>query len=474
MPFETNPIAQADFLSAALGLLIVMLCLYRKNNPGALQLAALMGAITFWTLCGALEAAATQYYDKIFWSQISYVGIVATPVFWLLFASRFAHHDRWLPTWFRWAIWVLPVLTVGIAFTNTWHHLLWGAIEPSQYPNVLIYTHNIWFWVHFCFSYLLMALGTLLLIHGLRRTWQQARAQSLLILLGALIPWAGNLIYAAGLSPIPGLDLTPWTLLASGAFIATDLLSFGLLDLVPLAREAVVEHMLDAIIVIDPRDRVVDMNPAAHKLFPEAGADIVGQPVQSFFLVWTSLAERLKRSPESHAEVQLGGAVQRTMDVRASIFRGDQGQVMGRLVVLRDISSRIQMEKALFEIQGQLESQEERYKTLVEKSPLPIIITAQETGEILYINEKTEEVLGIPVGTGRGRKSAEFYAYPETRERMIAAIAKEPSGVTEYATDLRRHDGRTIRCLVLKSALDFDNQKAFFVSFLEVDRIPSN
>jgi PAS domain S-box-containing protein len=472
MPFETNPIALADFLSAAVGLAIVMLCLYRKNNPGAMKLAALMGAITFWAMCGALEAAAKLYYDKILWSEISYIGIVATPVLWLFFASHFANHDKHLPLWFRWAVWILPIVTVGVAFTNPWHHLLWGTIEPSQFSNVLIYSHNIWFWIHFTYSYLLMLAGTLLLLMGLWRTRSTRTAQSLLILFGALIPWVGNLIYALGFSPIPGLDITPWALLASGAFIAAAILNFGLLDLVPLAREAVVEKMLDAIIVIDPRDRVVDMNPAAHQLFPDAGPNLVGQPVQSFFLAWPNLAERMKRYPESHAELQLGGTVQRTMDVRASILRGDKGQTLGRLVVLRDISSRIQMERALLEIQNQLESQEERYQTLVEKSPFPIVISSQETGEILYINQRTEEFLGIPLGTGRGKKAVELYARAEDRERVLAAIAKEPSGVTEHMTDLRRQDGRTVRCLILISSLDFDQQKAFFVSFLEVDRIP--
>jgi PAS domain S-box-containing protein len=473
MIFQSNPIALADFLSAAIGLALVMICIYRKNNPGALKLAALMGAITIWAVCGALEAAAADYNDKIFWSQISYVGIVAAPVFWMLFASRFANHDHFLPTWFRWGVWIIPAATVGIAFTNSWHHLLWGDIVPSQSPNVLIYTHNIWFWVHFVYSYLLMLMGTLLLFFGLRRTWGQQKAQSVLLLFGALIPWVGNLIYALGLSPIPGLDITPWALLASGAFIAADMLSFGLLDLVPLAREAVVENMLDGIIVIDSQDRVVDMNPAARALFPEAGTDLVGKPVQSFFLVWSSLAERLKRQPDSHAEVQLGGEVQRNMDVRASLFKTGRDKVMGRLVVLRDISARIQMEKALLAIKAQLENQEERYQTLVEKAPFPIIISSQESGEVLYMNPRTEAALGLPTGTGRGRKAVEFYARAEDRDRALAAIALDTTGVTERIVDLRRLDGRMLRCLVLVSTLDFDNQKAYFVTFLEVERIPS-
>jgi PAS domain S-box-containing protein len=360
MTFQTNPIALANLFTALLSLCVAVVCVYRKHNPGALLLAGLMGAITVWGACGMLEAAAVRAPDKILWSQCSYLGIVSAPVFWFLFASRYAHHDHWFPRWFRAGIWVFPAATFLVAITNPWHHFLWGAITPGPDPDVLVYSHNFWFWLHLAFSYILMLAGTVLLLLGLQRPRRARTAQSLLIILGALIPWIGNIIYIAGLSPILGLDLTPLVLVASGTLIAANILQFGLLDLVPMARDAVVEKMLDGIIVIDPQDRVVDINPAARALFPEAGDDFVGRPARSFFLGWPSLSERLKNSAESHAEILMGEVAERTMDVRASIIKNEKGKTIGRMVVLRDITTRVQMERALLEVQTRLIERGER------------------------------------------------------------------------------------------------------------------
>jgi len=359
MIFQTNTIALANLVTALCSLLVVMFCIYRKNNSGAMQLAALMFAITLWAICGMLEAAAVQLPDKILWSQLSYFGIVSTPVIWLIFAVRFARREHWFPIWARWGLWLFPVATLTVALTNPWHQLLWGEITPSRYPNVLVYTHNVWFWLHLGYSYLLMLAGTALLILGLQKSRHQRTVQSVLILLGALIPWAGNMIYASGLSPIPGLDITPLVLVFSGSLIAADILQFGLLDLVPLARDAVVERMPDGVIVIDEQDRVVDINPAARELFSGSGSDFIGRPVRSFFLVWSSLSERLKDASESHAEIQLGGATQRSLDVRASVLKNEKGRVIGRIAVLRDISARVQMETALLEMQTKIGQQKE-------------------------------------------------------------------------------------------------------------------
>jgi N-terminal 7TM region of histidine kinase len=52
-------------------------------------------------------------------------------------------------------------------------------------------------------------------------------------------------IYLAGLIPIPGLDITPLAFVASGLCCAWALFRYHMLDLVPAARETVIEHMRD-------------------------------------------------------------------------------------------------------------------------------------------------------------------------------------------------------------------------------------
>src|SRR5688572_16673220 len=93
----------------------------------------------------------------------------------------------------------------------------------------------------------------------------------------ALLPLSGNLVYVTGHS-IPGLDPTPLAFVASSLLFTWALFRHHLFELVPVAREMVVDSLSDAVIVLDTSRRVLDMNAAARELAPVV-RDWMGQPV---------------------------------------------------------------------------------------------------------------------------------------------------------------------------------------------------
>ena len=250
--------------------------------------------------------------------------------------------------------------------------------------------------------------------------------------------------------------------MASGSLIGAAILRFGLFDLIPLARDAVVDGMPDGIIVVDRQDRVVDINPTARSLFPDFRDDFLGRPAGSFFLAWSSISNRLQTSKETHAELQLGGANPRTMDIRATNLNDPQGRLLGRVIALRDITARIQMELALREVQQELVRNEERYRILVENAPFPVMITAYSGGEILYINPRGEEAFGIAPGTGARKNGLQFYAHPKDREELVAFFAQSPAAIAERTLEFRKLDGASIRTLISFSRMQFDGKDALF------------
>ena len=70
--------------------------------------------------------------------------------------------------------------------------------------------------------------------------------------------------------PIPGLDPTPFAFTLSGLLLFVGLFRFRLLDLMPVARATLVESLLDGVLVVDARGRIVDLNPAAWRLLGDA------------------------------------------------------------------------------------------------------------------------------------------------------------------------------------------------------------
>ena len=105
--------------------------------------------------------------------------------------------------------------------------------------------------MHVAYSYFLILIGTATLARGLRRFPPPYRRQTALIIAGAIVPWAGNLLYLTRALPVTGLDLTPIAFTVSGACFTFGIYRYRLFGLVPVAREMVVDSMEDGVIVLD-------------------------------------------------------------------------------------------------------------------------------------------------------------------------------------------------------------------------------
>jgi len=66
------------------------------------------------------------------------------------------------------------------------------------------------------------------------------------------------------------VDLTPVTFAATSGLLGWVVFRYRLLDLSPIARDAVFANLSDGIVVVDDAGRVVDLNRPARRLFPSA------------------------------------------------------------------------------------------------------------------------------------------------------------------------------------------------------------
>jgi len=344
-PF-TLPLLVAATVSAALALYAWR----RRSAPGGLPFIGLMLAIAVWSLGYALELAGADLVTKLFWARAQYLGIVLVPVAWLAFALQYTDRSRWL-THRRLLLMVLvPLLTLLLAWTNDVHHLIWSRADLYRHGafSVLALTYGPMFWVFAAYTYLALLLGSFLLLQSLFYAPRLVRWQTIALLIAVLAPWGGNLLYLSGLNPFGYLDLTPFAFTLSGLALAWGIFHLRLLDIVPVARDTVIESMSDGVIVLDGQGRIVDLNPAAARLVGRTAGQVVGQPVRQALAALPTLALRCQEAAETQEEIILGeGQAQRTLDVSLSPLRDRRGRLTGRLIVLRDVTGR---QEALEEI----------------------------------------------------------------------------------------------------------------------------
>lgn len=104
----------------------------------------LMVSVSLWCLAALAEYAALEYSQKIFWSKMSYFGIVSVPPLWFLFSESFTKKQTWSRLPKALLLWLIPLATLGLVLTNESHHLIWTDVVPSSASPYayLIYHHG--------------------------------------------------------------------------------------------------------------------------------------------------------------------------------------------------------------------------------------------------------------------------------------------------------------------------------------------
>jgi PAS domain S-box-containing protein len=339
--WQYTPYTLPLFVTAAITLLVTASIWRRRQTAGAAPLALLTLAVTLWAFFYAIELAALSSAVKMWCVRIEYLGIVTTPLAWLVFAAQFTGRQRWLTARNLVLLSLAPLLTIAAVWTNEIHHLHYAQVGVSSRAGFLMleFSKGPWYLVNVGVSYLYLLVGTMFLILAFIRTPQVYRGQIAALLTAAFLPWAANGIYMAGLSPFPGLDLTPFAFALASLAIAWGLLRYRLLDIAPVARDVAIENLRDALITTDARQRIVDLNPAAEKLLGVGVNAAVGRPLADLL---PPLAAQMASQPageEASGEFSLGeGSARRRYHLEIAALHDRRGAATGQLLTLSDIT----------------------------------------------------------------------------------------------------------------------------------------
>ena len=341
------------------------------------SLAVLMGTVFTWSLAAACEAVVSDLSTKVALSRIEYFGMLTTPVLMVLFALRFARGGAKPRRGAAAALWLIPAVTAALAATNPWHHLVWRSVSPAAglRGHLLVYEHGAFFWVFVVYSYLLLFATTVLLQLAYFRFKGLHRKQALTLLLVFPLAWLGNVLYLLGLSGrTSGHDYTSLGFALAGFFLLWAMLRLQLVDIVPVARERIIESLGESLLIFDEEGRLAAANPAARRLIAEAGgpaenapeAKLLGKPAAAIFPAWPELAEALA-SPAAASETELappGAGEPRFYALRTTPLTGAGEHVTGRVAVLYDVTRIKKAETAAVEASRVAETLREAGLTL--------------------------------------------------------------------------------------------------------------
>lgn len=312
--------------------------LFERKGESVRLFGFMMLSNAIWSLGYGFELASNTLGMMRFFINIEYLGITTLPVNWFLFCLNLAGKDSWYKKPLNPAIlFGVSVITVILVWTNDYHHLQYRSInvdETGPFP-MLVLEPGIWYRCFTIYFYLLMALGSYLILKTFNRAEPIYRRQNYTIFFAALIPWMANLAYLLGLRPLDNLDPTPFAFIVAISLIAVAIYRFKLFDILPVAREKVLDLIQDGYLVLDGENRVIDFNIAFKKYLPDAQKNkIIGTGLASLFPEQTEFLAFLKNRNSGKIEIQI--QVQGvSFDLEADIMYLNERQLNNEATVIK-------------------------------------------------------------------------------------------------------------------------------------------
>jgi len=348
--YIVTPLFLLLVIGGLIGLVTFFFLLRFRKTPGVKYWLIWQVAASIWAFTYAFEFAATNIETKILWSQFSYFGIVYGPVSFLLFSFTLSSKFKYLQKKYVVLFFALASLFVLFPFTNDYHHLHWKNYGINPETNATDYVYGPLFWIMMSFAYLALISGIVNISILYFKLSGYYKRQIAVLFAASLLPLAGNIIYVFHINPLPGFDWTPFSFLLTGILIAINISQFKMFDLVPFARNKLFEVLPDAILIVDRSRRIADYNPAMKGLIEIDNGELIGKSVDEIFPKWRKTIREIGDVPDFQTLVshEVKGKLC-YFDLHALSLYDQNNQSNGRLVVLKDITMRVQADEEITE-----------------------------------------------------------------------------------------------------------------------------
>lgn len=270
---------------------------------------------------------------KVLMAEFQYLGIVFVAPSWCVAAIHSAGLSRHLNKRRLALMLIIPVVTLAAALTNPLHGLLRREVSLSPDNSMFLqHRYGLLFWINNQYAWILLLCGTVLLLRNVWDSPALLMGQRSLMVLSVLIPWVANVKYVIGLGPLPQMDLTPCAFVLSGFILFYGISRFRILDVVPIAREYVLERMHEGLFVLDLDSNMIDINEAGRQILGLSRGSVLGLPAREAFSKIPALQNLIaSRGGEgSQFELSVNGD-REVYEARLHVLKDDQGASLCRI-----------------------------------------------------------------------------------------------------------------------------------------------
>ena len=206
----------------------------------------------------------------IYVDYFTYLPVVLTPVALFFVAYIFAKGEIHFKKRYL-LLFIVPVITLIVLWTNDIHHLFYsnyslisGEAEFGPY-----------FYLHSLYTYGLFAVDIIILLRASVKKSSMRSKQSMLILVGALIPILVNVCGMLFFSY--NIYVTPISFIVTILLFGVAILRYNFLSIAPIALKRVVDQMSDLYLVLNQDCIISDCNKPFENVFNVSKSSLIGK-----------------------------------------------------------------------------------------------------------------------------------------------------------------------------------------------------
>ena len=256
--------------------LVIFYYIRKRGNKRSQLVTAFkltMLCMMFWCIGLMVQILAINFISldvAIYIDYFIYLPVVLTPVALFFIAYIFIKKHIEFKKWYL-LLFIVPTITMIVLWTNDFHHLFY--IDYSVNTTTTVF--GPYFLVHSIYTYGLFLVDILMLLITSIRKSSFLSKQSILIVIGTIIPIAVNVI---GMTILEGnIYTTPISFIVTIILFGIAILRYNFLNIAPIALKRVVNQMSDSYMILNQDYIVSDCNKPFENTFKTNRNMLIGE-----------------------------------------------------------------------------------------------------------------------------------------------------------------------------------------------------
>jgi PAS domain S-box-containing protein len=326
----------------------------KRIMPGALPftIGSLLAAL--WVAGSVLSYAAVDVGAKIFWYKFESIWQLSASTAITCFVLEYVWPGRWLTRRNLILLAIVPLLDIILILTNELHHLEWRSFA---FEGPVIPRQGAVGWFALAYAYGLGILNIIVLAWLFWRS-PQHRWPVAIMLTGQI---AARTVYLLGVVNLLRSEL-PIDMLGIGfLFLMYAIVLFGFRIFYPvsLAHQTAIEQLRSGMLVLDPQERVVSLNPSAEQILGTPAKQAKGRLIRELLPVYPDWSPGATDKTETEFNLGTEQGIRYYM-LSISPLKDFRRLDIGCLLMLRDVTEQKKVQAKIVEQQRALAMLRER------------------------------------------------------------------------------------------------------------------